>query len=75
MIISMGGFGIGQILEVLKMKQIFSIHLVSILVSIAVVPMLITGASKAPDFSAPESLSFKRLYHISPLGLIGIFNF
>ena len=75
MIISMGGFGIGQILGGFENEtDNFLFILVSILVSIAVVPMLIT-ASKAPDFSAPESLTFKRLYHISPLGLIGmLFN-
>jgi MFS family permease len=40
-------------------------------VSIAVVPILVT-AGQAPEFSAPEQVSLRRLYSISPLAMVGM---
>ncbi len=47
--------------------------LVSVLVSIALLPILVT-ASPAPAFTAPEKLRFRELYEVSPLGVVGIFG-
>ena len=41
------------------------------MVSIAVVPILIT-ASSAPNFEAPERISFRRLIQVSPLAVVGM---
>ena len=46
--------------------------LVSILLSFAVLPILLS-VSAAPEFSNPKRISFKELYVISPLGFIGAF--
>lgn len=72
MIITMAGMGAGQLLSGLDdgiSTQLFLIA--SILVSIAVVPILITVA-KAPDFSEPERISLRRLYGISPLAMLAM---
>ena len=47
--------------------------LTSVLISIAVVPLLLTAAP-APEFSASSSVSLKELYRISPLGIVGMFG-
>ena len=72
MIITMGGLGLGQISGGFDngiTSQLFL--LASILVSIAVVPILLT-ASPAPEFAEPESVSMRRLYSISPLAMLGM---
>ena len=46
--------------------------LVSILLSFAVLPILLS-VSAAPEFSNPKRISFKELYIISPLGFFGAF--
>ena len=43
----------------------------SVMVSIAVVPILIT-ANAAPNFEAPERLRFRRLIQVSPLSVVGM---
>lgn len=45
--------------------------LVAVLVSLAVLPVCLS-ASRAPDFSAPEAMSFVELYRVSPLGVVGM---
>jgi len=45
---------------------------VSVLISIAVVPLLLT-ASPAPAIAAARSFGILRLYQTSPLGVVGIF--
>ena len=45
--------------------------LASVMVSMAVVPILIT-VGKAPEFDTPERLGFRRLYQISPLAVMGM---
>jgi MFS family permease len=44
----------------------------SVLVSVAFTPILLT-VSPAPAFSSTRSMSFARLYRVSPLGCVGIF--
>ena len=72
MIITMGGLGLGQITGGLDDGAAISLFLLaSILVSIAVVPILIS-VSPAPEFAEPESVSMRRLYSISPLAMVGM---
>lgn len=72
MIITMAGISLGQLIGGLDdgITTLFFL-LASILVSVAVVPILIT-ASRAPEFSAPESVSLRRLYKISPLAMVSM---
>ena len=46
--------------------------LIAVLVSLAVLPLCLS-ASRAPDISAPDAMSFRELFNVSPLGTIGIF--
>ena len=50
--------------------QLFSIA--SIVFSLALVPVLLTRAS-APRPVSPARLRFRELWHVSPLGLVGVF--
>ncbi|PIQ97714.1 MAG: MFS transporter [Nitrospinae bacterium CG11_big_fil_rev_8_21_14_0_20_56_8] len=71
MMIQLGGVGGGQLLLNAGQPGGFTLFLlVSILVSIAVVPILVT-VSPVPDFSAPTHVSIRRLYEISPLAFWG----
>ena len=72
MIVNLGGMGLGQLL--IGLGEIGGVGLflmASVLVSIAVVPILIT-VSPAPDFEAPDRLGFRRLMQVSPLSVIGM---
>ena len=72
MIITMAGMSSGQVLGgIYDIKSITPFLLASVLVSIAVVPILLTAA-RAPEFSTPDPVSIRRLYQISPLALIGM---
>ena len=72
MIVSMGGMGIGQILVGFGGEQSVTLFLLaSVMVSIAVVPILLTAGS-APEFEAPERMSMRRLVQVSPLAVIGL---
>ena len=67
------GIGGGQFLLNLgdpKSYELFT--LISILVSLAVIPILIT-ATKAPQFHAPKAVKIKQLYALVPLGVVGSF--
>ncbi|QUS35531.1 MFS transporter [Falsirhodobacter algicola] len=44
----------------------------SVLVSVAFLPILLS-VSQAPTFETTERLSFRRLYEVSPLGVVGMF--
>jgi len=73
MVVVMGGMGLGQLL--LNVADPGGFHLfvlISVLVSVAVVPMLLTAAP-APEFSAPQPIRIRRLYQASPLGIVGCF--
>ena len=72
MVVTMAGLSLGQLMcgfddGVTSFLFLF----VSILVSIAVVPILVTSG-QAPEFSAPEQISLRRLYSISPLAMVGM---
>ena len=72
MVFTMGGLGIGQFLSGFDDGVSFDLFLwASILVSLAVVPIL-TTVSKAPEFSEPERISVRRLYSISPLAMVAM---
>jgi MFS family permease len=72
MIVSMLGLIIGQLLLSAGDPDDGSLFLmVSILVSIAVIPILMTAA-KVPEISEPEKISLFRVYNVSPLALIGM---
>ena len=46
--------------------------IVSVLVSLAFAPILL-AATPVPPFESAKPMSFSKLYHVSPLGFIGIF--
>jgi len=70
MIVSMSGSAFGQLfLNISSPETATLFMLVSILISISLVPILIT-VSKQPDFSVTEFLTIKQLYKASPLGVV-----
>ena len=72
MIITMAGLSAGQLLGGLDDGLTNILFLIaSILVSVAVVPILVT-ASQAPEFSEPETVPLHRLFQISPLAMVGM---
>lgn len=69
--INHGGFLAGQVLLNLAAPEEFTLFiLISILLSLALVPILIT-ASPAPSFDSPTPVSVRELYRISPTGMMG----
>ena len=73
MITTMTSLGAGQLIGGVDDGISIDLFLfASILVSVAVVPVLIF-ATKVPEFEAPELVSLRRLVQISPLALIGLF--
>jgi MFS family permease len=74
MVVVLAGMGGGQLLINLYDPGSFELFLLaSVLVSLALVPILLT-ASPAPAFEAPSSISLFELYRISPLGVVGCFG-
>jgi len=72
MIISMGGLGIGQMMISAGTDNSMALFVVaSVLVSIAVVPVLLSSTG-APNFEEPERMSVRRLLQVSPLAVIGL---
>ncbi len=73
MVISYIGMGGGHLtLNVAAPGQHDLFMLVSVVISVAVVPILLS-ATRAPASEAPNRLSLPALYRISPLGLVGTF--
>jgi MFS family permease len=71
MIIVMVGMAAGQYLLPLSDPAGFELFiLVSVLLSVSLVPMLLT-ASPAPAFAAPATVSLRILYTSSPLAVVG----
>ncbi len=71
-ITNMGGMGAGQMMVSFGQDGGTGLFLLaSVMVSIAVVPILIT-ASSAPNFETPERISFRRLIQVSPLAVVGM---
>ena len=72
MITNMAGMGAGQMMIAFGQEGGSGLFLLaSVMVSVAVVPILIT-ASAAPSFEAPERIGFRRLVQVSPLAVIGM---
>ena len=70
MMVSMAGSALGQLfLNIADPETASLFMLVSILISISLVPILVV-VSKQPDFSVIEFLSIKELYKASPLGVV-----
>lgn len=73
MLVILGGLCASQLLLNLADPGGFELFtLISVLVSIAVVPILVS-VSPAPAFDAPENVSIRTLYSVSPLGVVGLF--
>ena len=71
MVVLLGGMAASQyLLNVADTNSYVLFVLASVLVSMALVPISVSVAP-TPDFTAPEPLSLRQLYHISPLGMIG----
>ncbi len=66
------GLAIGMLLNVSKPEDYEPFILVSILLSLALVPILLTKRP-APKFKKIETISIKELYKISPLGSLSSF--
>lgn len=72
-IVSYGGMMLGQFaLNIADPAGIDLFVMASILVSIALLPIALSSRP-APSFDEPDTLSLKRLFAISPLGLVGCF--
>ena len=72
MIVLYGGLGLGQfLLELADPGGGTLFILVAVLISLAVVPMALT-AQRAPDFAVPQRVSVVELFHVSPLGVVGV---
>ena len=73
MMVNMIGIIIGQLLISVGSEHPFAPFLiVSVLISLSVLPILMT-VDKAPEFSEPELVSFKKVYKVSPLAVVGMF--
>ena len=72
MIVSMGGLATGQLLIGAGGESSIGLFLLaSVLVSIAVVPVLLSVGT-APAFEEPERMSLRRLLQVSPLAVVGL---
>jgi MFS family permease len=72
MVVQLGGMAAGQFLLNLADPQGFDLFiLVSVLISVAAVPMLLTAVA-APAVSAGRGIGLLALYRLSPLGIVGI---
>ena len=73
MVVTYVGVGIGQLFLNLAEPMSFELFvLVSVLVSIAVLPLLLS-AGAPPTFENASSISIVELYRCSPLGVVGAF--
>lgn len=74
MVVMMTGMGLGQLLLNLADPRGFELFvLVSVLISLALIPMLLSAGS-APQVHVPEPISMRALYRVSPLGITGSFS-
>ena len=72
-LISYSGMVLGQFLLNFSDPAMIDLFVItSILVSIAIMPIALSSRP-APEFEEPDHLSLKRLFKISPFGLIGVF--
>jgi MFS family permease len=72
MLVCYGGLGLGQLLlNVADPRSTLLFILVSILISIAMVPMALTSSS-APEITVPVRVRPRDLFRRSPLGVVGV---
>lgn len=72
MVVQMGAVAGGQyLLGVSDPSGANLFMLIAVLVSLAVLPLCLS-ASRTPDFSTPETMSFRELFRLSPLGSAGM---
>lgn len=72
-VIQTGGVTIGQLLLNLSSPEgILLFIVVSILISLSLVPILV-AASATPPYELPERITFVALFRLSPMGLTGSF--
>ena len=70
-VIQTGGVTIGQLLLNLSSPEsIFLFILVSVLISLSLVPVLVS-VSASPPYELPERISIIRLFHLSPMAITG----
>jgi MFS family permease len=73
MLVSLGGMAGGQMLLNIAHPSGFELFvLVSLLISLAVIPILLSTA-RAPQFDVLENIGILNLYRVSPLGVFGMF--
>ncbi|WP_350334823.1 MFS transporter [Coralliovum pocilloporae] len=72
-LIQTGGAALGQVfLNLSTPDGIFLFVLVSIFVSLSLIPIL-TSSSASPPFELPERISIRELFKLTPMGLTGSF--
>ena len=72
MMVTLVGIILGQLMISVSSDDSFApFIIVSILISLSVLPILMTVA-KLPEFSAPERVSFIKVYDVSPLAVFGM---
>ena len=72
MLVCYGGLGLGQLLlNVADPRSTLLFILVSILISVAMVPMALTSSS-APEITVPVRVGPRDLFRRSPLGVVGV---
>jgi MFS family permease len=72
MLVCYAGLGLGQLLlNLADPRSTVLFILVSVLISVAMVPMALT-ASSAPEFSVPVRVRLRDLFRRSPLGVVGV---
>ena len=73
MIFLMGGLGLGQLMVGIDFGLDIGLFLMSsVLISIAVLPVLLMAVGDEPTFKEPERMSFRRLLQVSPLAVLGL---
>lgn len=73
MLVSLGGMAGGQMLLNISHPSGFELFvLVSLLISLAVIPILLSTA-RSPQFDAQEHIGIFKLFQVSPLGVFGMF--
>ncbi len=73
MVIMLGGAAAGQgLLNVADPSGATLFILVSVLVSLALIPMLLS-TGQTPPFEAPRQVGIRQLYRVSPTGVVGYF--
>ncbi len=73
MLISLGGLAGGQFLLNVALPSGYELFvLVSLLISLALIPILIS-VTQAPSFDVYESVGIIQLYRVSPIGIVGMF--